>query len=145
MMAIHFPCSYQDVTIHIKSPNFSYSFPDADYTKEWRSRELFQDYERIQHVAERFEIILMSHTCSEWHEEIAILARKADEWLAEFEKLEACMFQAWKCIENKRYGFQYRWVTAGGFYSLLTGNLNVSAADEDGCTWFIESPDGTVF
>ncbi|KAL8751785.1 MAG: hypothetical protein Q9184_005954 [Pyrenodesmia sp. 2 TL-2023] len=140
--------------LHVKSANFSYTFSlvvpsyyrqipgepiHYDYTTK-----ISQDYERIQRLADRFEIILMSHTSFNWHEEITILAGKANEWLIELEMLEANVLEAWIYVAAKRRGLEFLKVTAGFFCSLLTRNANNYAAGEGWCSWYVQSPDGTI-
>lgn len=75
---------------------------------------------------------------------MAILARKADEWLVELEKLEANMSQAWLSAKAKRYGTQSIRIVEGSVMSPLTENANRYAAGEDWCSWYVESPDGNI-
>ncbi len=137
----------------MKSANFTYTFSDLEFLPPRQCGELVgilyeakikDDYERIRSLAFRFVNALASHTFLPWDEEMTILARKADGWLVELEKLEANMFWADKCAAARKLGREPLGVGAGRFISCMTGRVNRYAAGEGRCSWHLESPDGKI-
>ncbi|KAL8903028.1 MAG: hypothetical protein Q9207_004206 [Kuettlingeria erythrocarpa] len=153
IVSIPIPTSWEEEAERVaacKIRNFTYTFSDLELLSPRRGEgrvsilyksKIKDDYDRIQRLAIRFANILMSHTFLPWDEGITILARKADEWLVELEKLEANMLWAEVCAGAKIRGIEPGRVRAGGFRFWLTGSGN---SGEGRCSWHLESPDGII-